>query len=425
MIGIVNTARLNVRDRPSSQGRKLGIVKQNAVLPVLGKRDGWIEITYQQHPGFVSGEYLNLIESVPKQTGQVTASRLNIRSRPEAQAPVLGTLVRDAVIEIEGVHGDWLEIVFNQQAGYVASAYIEQRLASPDTKARVNTSALNVRANPNGSASLLGQLPQGQIVSVTAQLNGWSEILFGQGRGYVASKYLSPIADDNATSEPSAAIVRADDKTKLAVRAAWQSFGPSLNELATENSLDVATVVAVICVESGGRGFEPSNQDRMIIRFENHKFWKYWGKTNADIFHAHFQYASGQVWKGHKWRPSRHDDWRGFHGNQAKEWQVLDFARSLDDSAALMSISMGAPQIMGFNFASMAYPSVQAMFEAFNTDMNAQIDGMFSFMSAAMLDSLRRLDFERFAGYYNGSGQKAFYGGAIRRHYQAFKQLNL
>lgn len=87
-----------------------------------------------------------------------------------------------------------------------------------------------------------------------------------------------------------------------------------------------------------------------------------------------------------------------------------------------MSISMGAPQIMGFHFEAIGYQSVQEMFDDFSAGIQAHIEGMFNFMSPAMIQHLQRLKFESFAGLYNGSGQKTKYGRWIKNHYDAFKR---
>ena len=78
---------------------------------------------------------------------------------------------------------------------------------------------------------------------------------------------------------------------------------------------------------------------------------------------------------------------------------------------------------MGFNYAQLDYPSVQAMFEKFSSDIRFQILGLLQFLSTDMIAALRKLDFTRFAGYYNGSGQQQQYGQWIDDHYQAFKTL--
>lgn len=114
-----------------------------------------------------------------------------------------------------------------------------------------------------------------------------------------------------------------------------------------------------------------------------------------------------------------------FHGDQRKEWQVLDFARSLDDSAALKSISMGAPQVMGFNYQQTGYQSVQQMFNNLSTDIRYHIFALFDFLDNRMISALQNYDFVRFARFYNGSGQAEHYGEWIKDHFEAFQALRI
>lgn len=307
----------------------------------------------------------------------------------------------------------------------------------------VNTPRLNVRLQPDENGLKLGVVTEGTVLNVLAQRNGWLEILYQNRSAFVFDRYvkLDGVLDGATEPEtPATAIVREaqDQQSNLLpqqllpvagaaverkVASAWNSFGGLLQRLSDEKQIDVACAVAVLCVESSGKGFEPGNDNRMIIRFENHKFWKYWGESNADTFHQHFRYQQGQAWKGHQWRKDRDGDWLTFHGNQRSEWEVLTFARSLDNDAALFSISMGAPQIMGFNYRAVGYRSVQDMFDAFTSGIEPHITGLFDFMSPAMVKKLQVKDFEGFAGLYNGSGQKVKYGAWIKDHYDAYKRL--
>ncbi len=101
-----------------------------------------------------------------------------------------------------------------------------------------------------------------------------------------------------------------------------------------------------------------------------------------------------------------------------------DVRGSLDDSAALQSISMGAPQIMGSNHASIGYSTPQAMFHAFEHDARAQLRALFRFMETNnLVDAIRRKDYHRFAFVYNGSGQPEFYAGLMREYAGAFAAL--
>jgi hypothetical protein len=76
----------------------------------------------------------------------------------------------------------------------------------------------------------------------------------------------------------------------------------------------------------------------------------------------------------------------------------------------MKSISMGLPQIMGFNHDKIGYPSVQKMFNNFSKDIRYHILGFFEFLDPLMLTALRNGDYKQFAHYYNGPGQAEYYG---------------
>ena len=166
----------------------------------------------------------------------------------------------------------------------------------------------------------------------------------------------------------------------------------------------------------------------MILRFENHIFYDEWGARPPDTFAQHFRFDDDQPWQGHRWRPSAAEPWRECHEDQQGEWQVFAFACGLDDTAAKRAISMGAPQIMGFNCTAIGYESVAEMFDAFSRSAQAQLIGFFDFVhgasaAAPRMLALQREDFHAFAALYNGSGQAAMYAGMMRNAFTAFQRL--
>ena len=107
---------------------------------------------------------------------------------------------------------------------------------------------------------------------------------------------------------------------------------------------------------------------------------------------------------------------------------MFDFARELSAPAAMRSISMGLPQIMGFNYAAIGYDSVGEMFDNFSNDVRFHILGLFDFIRGAgntslMLQALQTQDFEKFASRYNGPGQAAKYGDWIEAKFEIFNQI--
>lgn len=204
----------------------------------------------------------------------------------------------------------------------------------------------------------------------------------------------------------------------------YNDKGRYLKQKATALGISSAAAAAVLKCESGGAGFH-RDSGKMIIRFENHIFWDQWGSSNASRFHQHFLYSSGQRWTGHKYRMSPTDAWASFHGNQSKEWQVLELARSMNDTAALKSISMGAAQVMGFNFKTLGYASVQEMFESMSVSLPAQLDGMFAYIQASRtcMNGLQSGNYVQFARGYNGPGQAEHYGALISAAAAAYSRV--
>jgi hypothetical protein len=320
---------------------------------------------------------------------------------------------------------------------------------------------LNLRAGPSTADRIHETLPSGTALRVLGDEGQWLRVRIAgtEREGYVAARFVAraPVAvvvpdvprDVPAPSSPGVSGFLREDAALAAAPLApgvkkqpgagsgaagttaariWNAYGGLLSALAGRLAIEPETGVAVVAVESGGAAFV---QGRMVIRFENHIFFDQWGKANPEVYARHFRSTGDARWKGHEFRASADAPWRSFHGNQAGEWEVLEFAQKLDRRAARMSISMGLAQVMGFNFAAVGFASVDAMFDAFadaGSGERAQVVGMFDFIrgskgTSAMLEALCVHDWSGFARRYNGTGQAEAYGGKLKAAYTAAKGL--
>ncbi|MBX3054109.1 MAG: DUF3380 domain-containing protein [Caldilineaceae bacterium] len=320
-----------------------------------------------------------LIESLARRqnTTALTLGHLNLRSGPGTQYSTLQTLPPDSNLSVMGEAGDWVHVQVDGRQGYVHRDYV--KLPHQPVKSRL------LAVQPELLRIALPPLPD-QMLDTSRLAQG--TLLF-------------------------------------AVADLWNRYGGLLVVLCNELDIHPSVALAVLLAESGGRGFAPGpNGQRMIIRFENHIFYDRWGRNNQERFDRHFAYAPGQTWKGHLWRPDPGAAWQGFHGNQQKEWEVLTFASGLDRRAARESISMGLPQIMGFNAVAVGYPQADAMFDAFASGEARQIFGFFDFVrSKGGVSPLRGRDYPVFAGLYNGPGQAPVYAAIIQERVDIFERL--
>jgi hypothetical protein len=311
-----------------------------------------------------------------------------------------------------------------------------------NTTAIVTASTLNVRERAGTDATIVRQLTRGAVVQVLAPAGSWYEIQSGSTHGFVHGDFLhfdtTPTASgflcENQQLCTCALAAPADrqiaerglDGDALQGALTWNRLGGMLDPLSERLDIARSGAVAVLCVESGGKGFV---NGRMVIRFENHVFWDRWGVGNPATFKQHFTFDSAKRWTGHRYRVSLSDDWHTVHGvGQDAEWAAFAIARDLDETSAIRSISMGASQIMGFNHAAIGYDSARAMFDRFSTDERFHVLGLFDFVkgpgtTSATLEALRRSDYERFATGYNGAGNAMAYAGKIRSAATAFDNV--
>lgn len=147
-------------------------------------------------------------ETVPEQT-QASAfgytnlgvadvdGNLNVREAPGTDANVVGKMPNNAGCEILGVEGEWTKIQSGKVEGYVKSEYLlsgDAALARAEevkqTIAKVTTTTLYVREQPNTECTIVTMMPEGEELEVIEVLDGWVKINVDSDEGYVSADYV-------------------------------------------------------------------------------------------------------------------------------------------------------------------------------------------------------------------------------------------
>ena len=149
--------------------------------------------------------------------------------------------------------------------------------------------------------------------------------------------------------------------------------------------VDVATIHAVTDVESRGGGYD--DKERLIARFEGHKFRKFTNnKFDASNPNVSYPYSRQNL----KAKP---------HG-----YSAFSEAFALDPHAAMVSTSWGMFQPMGEYFGECGFDSVDDMVTAYRESEGAQLKGFIKQVKArGLVDKLKRRDWAGFAKNYNGA----------------------
>ena len=161
------------------------------------------------------------------------------------------------------------------------------------------TTRVNLRGGPGTDSQVLRVLEPGMPVLILEDTGTWLRVEAGGQQGFVHERFVKqqsqavppgfvahqPEPFPNLPLEPPADLQikvppGATAGEKLVART-WNRAGNLLALLSQHLKIDPGAGVAVFCVESGGKGFGPGG--RMLIRFENHHFFRHWGKANRGL----------------------------------------------------------------------------------------------------------------------------------------------
>ena len=123
---------MNVREEPSEDATKVGVLYKDCGGKLLDRQDGWSKIQSGDLIGWAKDEYLlfdddaeKLAQEVGKQIVTSQNSALNVRAEASADAEVLGVLTEKTFVDmIEDLGNGWVSIDYNDETGYVQSEYV-------------------------------------------------------------------------------------------------------------------------------------------------------------------------------------------------------------------------------------------------------------------------------------------------------------
>ncbi len=373
--------------------------------------------------------------------GRINASKLNVRQAPSLNAKVVGILYRGRLVRIINDLGEWYQIKYaDTRIAYIYKKYVS--IEREEKNGIVTARRLNVRKQPNTESQVLGVLQKGDVVNILKEFDEWLKINYGEREGFIYKTYVDfndvPLVVDPTQSSTTYFYQRKDLKAvpleakkqlslpsdyndKIAAKT-WNAYGNLVQKISKELRIDIKTALSVLCVESHGHGFADG---KLIIRFENHVFDMFWGKNHPKEFWQHFKYDKSSRRNGHYFRENAKGKWEVCHTSQEMEWKVLQFAMKLDQTAALKSISMGAPQVMGFNYKFIGYSSPQEMFEFFKKDIRYHIFALFDFCKykPERIRYLQKRDFYSFSKEYNGPANPGAYKKRLLKYYYIYRKL--
>lgn len=185
-----------------------------------------------------------------------------------------------------------------------------------------------------------------------------------------------------------------------------------IRDVATKNGIEYACLRAAIQVEATGGGF--IDEDTPKILFEPHVFYRLLTAKNYITIRNKAMAENPRIC---------YPKWGQYpYGKTSEQHDRLKIACEYDRDSALQACSWGLGQVMGSNYQSLGYDSLQEFVNAMYADEAGQLDAMCRFIKVnGLLDKLNRHDWAGFAKGYNGSGYaKNAYDKKLAQAYHQF-----
>ncbi|EED2404063.1 SH3 domain-containing protein [Listeria monocytogenes] len=210
---------LNVREKPSTSSKSLGLLNNGDQVTVTSQQNGWAQIQYNVTSAWVSSDYLTIRESVTKvdeselQTVTIRDDSTNIRNKPSRDGAVIEKANSGQGFAIQGVQGDWYKIrTTSGEEGYVANWVVDVSDKGQTSSPRSKTTKLSEATividpghggNDPGAKGANGTIEKEMTLKTAKQLKrklesrGAKVILTRNSDKYVSLKGRTNIASEN------------------------------------------------------------------------------------------------------------------------------------------------------------------------------------------------------------------------------------
>ncbi|MGU8451943.1 SH3 domain-containing protein [Clostridium perfringens] len=209
---IISSEDLGLRKGADSSHEIITSIPSGARVNIIDKvSDNWYKVGYKDFVGYVEAKDIRVLGDNLNQdnVGLISANQLNVRTSPNENGQVIGTLHKNDKVNVldKSIDG-WYKIDFNGRRAYVSSKYVnlisyknnevktevKKEPIEGTGKVNINT-ALNVRQASTTNSRIIGSLKDGEKVNIISESNGFYKIEFNNSYGYVYSKYISKDGD--------------------------------------------------------------------------------------------------------------------------------------------------------------------------------------------------------------------------------------
>lgn len=196
-IGFVKADSLRLRSEASTSSKTLSKAPNGDCVVVISKTGDWYKVNYNLTVGYMHSDYLKVAtkENAELGYGEITGTRVNMRSGPSTSHSIVTTGSRGSKCYIIGLNEGWYKVIYNDNICYIRSDFVKLTEYPYENQASENSPKFyrgGKRFGPVPSASALkGEASSGSAVpSAPADNVTGSDILI-EAKRHLGAPYLA------------------------------------------------------------------------------------------------------------------------------------------------------------------------------------------------------------------------------------------
>lgn len=160
--GVVDADGLRIRSEPNTDSNVVVMVYQGGQVDVLeAEKDGWYKVEYNGKVGYMSADFLVVTPAVSEAPPAAPETAAQDGAAPAVQDE-----------EVPAVQSE------------------EAPTALGNGKVALSSGTLNLRSAPSTESSRLASIPNGTVLTLDAEEDGWYKVVFSGITGYVSGDYI-------------------------------------------------------------------------------------------------------------------------------------------------------------------------------------------------------------------------------------------
>jgi len=213
---ITTTGNLKLRAGPSLDDIIIGYVPRGATPNVISRDGDWLNVEYQGEAGWIGARYVgdsgdcggpvDLAPAAAREGDSLicTTGNLRVRAGPSIDDDIIGYVRRGTTLRLISRSGDWIEIEYRGEAGWIGARYVGDCGGMVDLTSMAaregggpicTTGNLRVRAGPSIDDDIIGYVPRGVTLRSISRNRYWVNVGYQGEVGWIGAAYVSADGD--------------------------------------------------------------------------------------------------------------------------------------------------------------------------------------------------------------------------------------